>query len=289
MSTTFTPEEYSELQIESNQVLSKLEQLDITEWAKKKDLIEKFVDVNRKLLEGGKISIPDKKAFCSYIVSKLTERNITVNRNGNFYRMFNSDEKGDQSGLQELDLKSKNISSGMGKTTDEIFREKILSKESKNDSITKHFDNTLSNIKESESLISALKEKYNESDELAGVMVEQLGDIDKLIEKDLEIASVLSLARKQIDDRNKWGNYEKLVAQFLIAVGETKAELAKKLNYCSKYSSIGIERNEELTRYWKFLGNCPKCKVDVHNFFDLQIQKYLKAEELDIDTPLKGY
>lgn len=287
MSTTFTPEEYSELQVKSNQVLAKLEQLDISEWQKKKDLIEEFVIVNRSLLEGGKLTIPSKKDFCSYIVSKLTERNITVNRNGNFYRMFNSDEKGDQAGLQELDLKSKNISSG--RTTDEIFRERVFSKEQKNDNITKHFDTTLSNIKEAESLISALKEKYNESEELADIMVKELGDIDKLIVNDLEIASVLSLARKQIDDRNKWGNYEKLVAQFLIAVGETKAELAKKLNYCSKYSSIGIERNEELTRYWKFLGNCPKCKVDVHNFFDLQIQKYLKAEDLDIETPLKGY
>ena len=287
--SNFSAQEYSELQIESNQVLAKLEQLDISEWQKKKDLIEKFVDVNRKLLDGGKISIPNKKEFCSYIVSKLTERNITVNQNGNFYRMFNSDEKGNQAGLQELDLKSKNISSASGKTTDEIFREQVLKSPQKNDDITKHFDITRSNIKEADSLISALKEKYNESDELSKVMIEQLGDIDKLIEKDLEIASVLSLARKQIDDRNRWGNYEKLVAQFLIAVGETKAELAKKLNYCSKYASIGIERNEELTRYWQFLGNCPKCKVDVHNFFDLQIQKYLKGEELDMNTPLKGY
>ena len=286
--SNFSAQEYSELQIESNQVLAKLEQLDISEWQKKKDLIEKFVDVNRKLLDGGKISIPNKKEFCSYIISKLTERNITVNQNGNFYRMFNDDEK-DARGPKSIDLKSIEISSASGKTTDEIFREQVLKSPQKNDHITKHFDIILSNIKEADSLISALKEKYNESDELSQVMVKELGDIDKLILQDLEIASVLSLARKNIDDRNKWGNYEKLVAQFLIAVGETKAELAKKLNYCSKYSSIGIERNVELTRYWKFLGNCPKCKIDVHNFFDLQIQKYLKCEELDIDVPLKGY
>ena len=286
--SNFSAQEYSELQIESNQVLAKLEQLDISEWQKKKDLIEKFVDVNRKLLDGGKISIPNKKEFCSYIISKLTERNIIVNQNGNFYRMFNDDEK-DARGPKSIDLKSIEISSASGKTTDEIFREQVLKSPQKNDHITKHFDIILSNIKEADSLISALKEKYNESDELSQVMVKELGDIDKLILQDLEIASVLSLARKNIDDRNKWGNYEKLVAQFLIAVGETKAELAKKLNYCSKYSSIGIERNVELTRYWKFLGNCPKCKIDVHNFFDLQIQKYLKCEELDIDVPLKGY
>ncbi|HSA75472.1 MAG TPA: hypothetical protein VLE21_04720 [Candidatus Nitrosocosmicus sp.] len=280
-----TIDDYEELQTKANSLIGKLELLDVSEWQKKKDLIEEYIIVNRTLRDAGKLDII-KRDFCSYIITKLTERNITVNQNGNFYRMFSDDEK-DPRGPKSIDQKSIEISSG--KTTDEIFRDKVLSKPPKNDEITKHFDNVLSNNKECESLILALKDKYNESEELADVMIKELGDIDKLVEQDLEIASVLSLARKQIDDRNKWGNYEKLVAQFLIAVGETKAELAKKLNYCSKYASIGIERSEELTRYWHFLGNCPNCKTDVHNFFDLQIQKYLKSEELGIEVPLKGY
>jgi hypothetical protein len=277
--------DFEELQLKSQNIIAKLEQLDVSEWQKKKDLIEEYIIVNRTLRDAGKLDIV-KKDFCSFIVAKLTERNITVNQNGNFYRMFADDEK-DARGPKSIDQKSIEISSG--RTIDEQFRDKVFSTPRKNDKITKHFDNLKSNIKEAESLISALDEKYNESEELSKIMIKELGDIDKLISKDLEIASVLSLARKNIDDRNKWGNYEKLVAQWLIAIGETKAELAKKLNYCSKYSSIGIERNAELTRYWHFLGNCPNCKVDVHNFFDLQIQKYLKGEELDIDTPLTGY
>ncbi len=283
----YSIQDFEELQKKSNTLIAKLEQLDVSEWQKKKDLIEEYVIVNRTLRDAGKLDIV-KKDFCSFIVAKLTERNITVNQNGNFYRMFAEDEK-DPRGPKSIDQKSIEIRCASGKTTDQVFRDKVLSKPQKSDKITKHFDNVLSNCKEAESLISAMKEKYNESDELAEVMIKELGSIDKLISQDLEIASVLSLARKQIDDRNKWGNYEKLVAQWLIAVGETKAELAKKLNYCSKYSSIGIERNEELTRYWHFLGNCPNCNVDVHNFFDLQIQKYLKSEELDINPPLKGY
>ena len=283
----YSIQDFEELQKKSNNLIAKLAELDVSEWQKKKDLIEEYIIVNRTLRDAGKLDII-KKDFCSFIVAKLTERNITVNQNGNFYRMFNEDEK-DPRGPKSIDQKSIEISSASGKTTDEIFRGKILNKPQKNDKITKHFDNVLGNCKEAESLISALKEKYNESEELAEVMIKELGSIDELISKDLEIASVLSLARKQIDDRNKWGNYEKLVAQWLIAVGETKAELARKLNYCSKYSSIGIERNEELTRYWHFLGNCPNCKIDVHNFFDLQIQKYLKSEDLDIETPLTGY
>lgn len=279
--------ELEQVQKEANSILIQLESDESKGWTKKGDLIKDYVDKNRILRDAGVLKI--NGYFSTYIRAKLNERSITVGQNDRFTNLFTSDEKDPRGQANDLDEMSKNISSASGKTTDEIFREQVLKSPQKNDHITKHFDNILSNIKEVDSLINALKEKYNESEELSKVMVEQLGDVDKLILKDLEIASVLSLARKQIDDRNRWGNYEKLVAQFLIAVGETKAKIAKKLNYCSKYASIGIERNEELTRYWKFLGNCPNCKIDVHNFFDLQIQKYLKAEELDIDVPLNGY
>lgn len=284
---SFTPEDYDHLLETNNKILAELNELENQGWDKKKDRIKRYVDNSRILLSAGKLPVNHKKQFASYIYQKITEY-TTISRNGDFYSLFKDDETQNEMS-RIVDEKATKISSASGKTTDEIFREQVLKVQQKNDKITKHFDNVLSNCKEAESLISALKEKYNESEELSDVMVKELGDIDKLIEKDLEIASVLSLARKQIDDRNRWGNYEKLVAQWLIAVGETKAELARKLNYCSKYASIGIERNEELTRYWHFLGNCPNCKVDVHNFFDLQIQKYLKGEDLDIDTPLTGY
>jgi hypothetical protein len=283
---SYTAEDYDHILSENQKIQQELETLDNQGWDKKKDRIKKYIENSRILLNAGKLEIGSKKEFASFIYHKLSEY-TTVSRNGDdFYSLFKEDEiKGSMSRIVEE--KSTNISSG--RTIEEIFKEKQNSQPQKNDKITKHFDNILSNCKEAESLISALKEKYNESEELSQVMKDELGDIDKLILQDLEIASVLSLSRKQIDDRNKWGNYEKLVAQWLIAVGETKAELAKKLNYCSKYASIGIERSEELTRYWQFLGKCPSCKIDVHNFFDLQIQKYLKSEELDIDPPLKGY
>ncbi len=285
MPEIYTPEDYDNILQSNSKILTELNELENQGWDKKKERIKRYVDNSRILLSAGKLPVSSKKEFASYMYQKITEY-TTISRNGDFYSLFKDDEIKDEKS-RIVDEKATKISSG--KTIDERFREQTLKTQQKNDKITKHFDNILTNLKEGESLINALKEKYNESDELSKVMIEQLGDIDKLISQDLEIASVLSLARKQIDDRNKWGNYEKLVAQWLIAVGETKAELARKLNYCSKYSSIGIERNEELTRYWKFLGDCPNCKIDVHNFFDLQIQKYLKGEDLDIDTPLSGY
>ena len=287
MPEIYTPEEYDNILQSNNKILTELNELENQGWDKKKERIKRYVDNSRILLGAGKLPIGNKKEFASYIYQKLTEY-TTISRNGDFYSLFKDDETQNEMS-RIVDEKATKISSLSGKTVDERFREQTLKAPQKNDKITKHFDNILANCKEAESLTNALKEKYNESEELSKVMIEQLGDIDKLISQDLEIATVLSLARKQIDDRNKWGNYEKLVAQWLIAVGETKAELAKKLNYCSKYASIGIERSEELTRYWHFLGNCPNCNVDVHNFFDLQIQKYLKGEDLDIDTPLSGY
>jgi hypothetical protein len=285
MSINYSPEDYQHILESNNQILVELESLENQGWDKKKDRIKKYVDNSRILLGAGKLPVGNKKEFASYIFQKITQY-TTISRNGDFYSLFKDDEiKPEMSRI--VDEKATNISSGQ--TVDERFREQVLRSPRKNDKITKHFDNLKSNIKEAESLVNALDEKYNESDELSKVMIQELGDVDKLISQDLEIASVLSLARKNIDDRNRWSNYEKLVAQFLIAVGETKAELAKKMNYCSKYSSIGIERNEELTRYWQFLGKCPHCKIDVHDFFNLQIEKYLKSEDLDIDVPLKGY
>lgn len=288
MSSNFTPEDYSELQIESNQVLAKLEQLDITEWQKKKDLIEKFVDVNRKLLDGGKISIPNKKDFCSYIVSKLTERNITVNRNGNFYRMFNSDEKGDQAGIQELDIKSKNISSSDMKTVDQKFKEVKEHHIKKDDEFTRFFEIIKECFKEGDTLNDAMLEKYNESEELAEVMRGQL-DLEKLIPEFIAIHATLKLARENIDDRSKWLAYHKVKAQFLCKVGETKAQLAKMMRYCSKYASIGIERDPEVTEYWKWLGTCPRCDCDVAQELTYQVKLHESGKDLTIDTPLKGY
>lgn len=288
MSSNFSAQEYSELQVESNQVLAKLEQLDISEWQKKKDLIEKFVDVNRKLLDGGKISIPNKKEFCSYIVSKLTERNITVNRNGNFYRMFNSDEKGDQSGIQELDLKSKNISSVSGKTTDEIFRDKILSIPKKDTPYTRYLQRESETINVANSLNSALLEKYNESEEYQKILDKSF-DEEKMSLDLVNAHAVLTVARDDLDDRNKLSNSQKCNLQFLINVGETKAEAAKRVGYCSKYTSLGIERSDDVSKYWEFLNKCLNCGVNEKAHRDLLIQKYLSGEELGIETPLKGY
>jgi len=280
-----TAEDYDDLQQVNSKILVELEALENQGWDRKKDRISKYIDNSRILLSAGKLPLSMKNQFASYIYEKINQY-TTISRNGDFYKLFKDDES-KQEMNRFVDEKATNISSSQ--TVDQKYGNKILKGPVKNDKYTKYFNVIKSNIKECDTLINALEDKYNESDELAKVMQKELGDLDKLVLAQLEIGTVLSLARKQIDDRNNWSNYEKLVAQFLINVGETKAGLAKKLNYCSKYASIGIERNAELTRYWQFLGQCPKCKTDVHDFFNLQIERYLKGEELQIAVPLKGY
>jgi len=280
-----TIEDFEQLQSKSNQLLVKLEELDSNEWQKKKDLIEEFIIVNRTLLENGKIQVV-KKEFASYIVSKLNERNITVNRNGNFYKMFNSDEiEINKSRIESVDQKATEISSG--RTTDEIFRDKVLAKPKKETAYTKYLEKEMKTLDDAKSLNNALLEKYNEDDEYERIMDDNFNE-DMVLEL-IEAHSVINLARKQIDDRNKLSNYQKLNLQLLVNLGQTKAKAAQDVGYCSKYLSIGIERNDELTKLWDWVGECHVCHSDIKAVRDKAIQDYESGNEIDFDVPIKGY
>lgn len=276
--------DFEQLQTKSNVIISKLEQLDVAEWQKKKDLIEEYIIVNRTLLENGKLPISSKNEFCTFIVSKLTERNITVNQNGNFYRMFADDEK-DARGPKSIDQKSIEISSG--KTVDEQFREQVLKTPQKETKYTKYLENENKTLEDAKSLNSALLEKYNESDELQKIMDKNFDE--KMISDLIATHSTINLARQYIDDRNKLTDYQKLNLQLLINLGQTKAQAARDVNYCSKYASIGIERNEDLTKLWDFLGECHVCHSDIKAVRDKALQDYKSGNELDFDIPVKGY
>lgn len=111
----------------------------------------------------------------------------------------------------------------------------------------------------------------------------------------LDCYAVLTNARKEIDERNKWGDYEKIMAKFLIDTGETTARIAELLNYSSKYGSIGIDRHGEFvdpqTKEFKrqvleFLMKCPSCHDNIYHIINENIEKQRKGEELEIQLPL---
>jgi len=111
----------------------------------------------------------------------------------------------------------------------------------------------------------------------------------------LDCYAVLTNARKEIDERNKWGDYEKIMSKFLIDTGESTARIAELLNYSSKYGSIGIDRHGEFvdpqTKEFKrqmleFLMKCPSCNDNIYHIINENIEKYRKGKELEIKLPL---
>lgn len=278
----YTDSDFDQLQSKANDVLIRLEQLDASEWAKKKDLIEEYILVNRNLLENGKLDIGSKKQFCSYIVAKLTERNITVNQNGNFYRMFNDDEKGNQN---NIDQKSIKISSGS--TVNQAYKEKPEAKNNIDDNYTKYLDQETKFLHSGIALNNALKEKYNESPELRKIMQENFKE-DMIIDL-INVGSTIELARQYIDDRNQLTDFQKLNLQLLLELGQTKAQAARDIGYSAKWVSIGIERDEELKELWNFLNECHICHNDIQDVKDKALEKYKQGKEIGFDVPIKGY
>lgn len=97
--------------------------------------------------------------------------------------------------------------------------------------------------------------------------------------------AILHNARNTIDERRKWGDYEKLLAKFLLDTGVTTAHLAKKMEYSSKFGSIGIDRNEDLLELWQFLRRCPSCKTDIAYLINEDISRYKAGKKLVILHP----
>ena len=285
MPEIYSPEDYDHILENNNKILVELNEIENQGWDKKKDRIKRYVDNSRILLGAGKLPLENKKQFASYIFQKITEY-TTISRNGDFYSLFKEDETKDEMS-RIVDEKATKISSASGKTVDEQFRDKILSKPKKETAYTKYIENENKTLDDAKSLNSALLEKYNESDELAKIMDKNFNE--KMISDLIAIHSTINLAREYVDDRNKLSNYQKLNLQLLINLGQTKAQAARDVNYCSKYASIGIERSEDLTKLWDFLGECHVCHSDIKETRDKAIRDYESGKELDFDIPVKGY
>jgi len=97
-----------------------------------------------------------------------------------------------------------------------------------------------------------------------------------------EYYAKISNSKDVLDDRNKWGSYEKIMAKFLMDSGETIAHVAKLMDYSSKFGSIGILNNEKLKEKVTQLGLCPSCNVDIY----YTINERLKTFEINAQFEL---
>ena len=86
--------------------------------------------------------------------------------------------------------------------------------------------------------VDAIVQRYDDNSQLINT------GLHPLHEKQKEFAhyyAVISNSKDVMDDRNKWGDYEKVMAKFLMDGGETIAHISKLMDYSSKFGSIGIQ------------------------------------------------
>lgn len=141
-----------------------------------------------------------------------------------------------------------------------------------------------------ERIFDALRDRYFSSLEAKKEIQSYYKDHEKLTEENMQLLAKLQNSKSLLDDRNRWGPFEKIFMKFLIDTGETTAHLAKAVGYCSKYGSIGIDRNEDLDyvdnpELRKFLRSCPNCHEDIADKLNQDLQRYHLNKELLIITP----
>lgn len=105
------------------------------------------------------------------------------------------------------------------------------------------------------------------------------------LEESIKHISTAKTIRNEIDRREKWGHYSKLWQHYLTQI-VGKANLADLIGYCSKYASIGIERNEDVIKFYKKMLSCPKCNEDIHRGMNEIIEEDLRREEENLPSLL---
>lgn len=141
-----------------------------------------------------------------------------------------------------------------------------------------------------ERIFDALRDRYFSNGDAKKEIRDYYQNFKELTEENIKLLAKLQNSKSLLDDRNRWGDYEKIIMKFLIDTGETTAHLAKAVGYCSKYGSIGIDRNEDLDyvdnpKLRKFLKSCPSCGVDIADLLNQDLQRYHLEKELMIVTP----
>lgn len=144
--------------------------------------------------------------------------------------------------------------------------------------------------------LDKLIEEYNKSDKTQKIIEGEIKDIDKKLESYVLQWADIDTNKNIIDDRRAYGEYEKIMAAFMIETGETIARIAQLMDYSEKYGSIGILREKRVLEFFEtedtyplYLRSCPSCKVDISQIMNRNISIYRKGIELDIELPTIKY
>lgn len=107
----------------------------------------------------------------------------------------------------------------------------------------------------------AIIQRFEDNSQL---IIEGLQPFKENQKKYADYYAKIANSKDVLDDRNKWGDYEKIMAKYLMDSGETIAHIAKLMDYSSKFGSIGILNNPELEKKVHQLGMCPNCNADIY-------------------------
>lgn len=127
--------------------------------------------------------------------------------------------------------------------------------------------------------VDAIEQRYDDNKEIIQEVLEPIQDAQY---KYAHYYAIISNSKDVLDDRNKWGDYEKIMAKFLMDGGETIAHISKLMDYSSKFGSIGILNNADLQKKVEQLGQCPKCQANIYFEVNESLKEIEKLAELEL-------
>ena len=144
--------------------------------------------------------------------------------------------------------------------------------------------------------LETLISRYNESDEIQSIIDNEIGDVEvKLTQYAKDWASIEN-AKGMVDLRRDYGEFEKIMACFVIETGQTIARIAQLMDYSEKYGSIGILREPQVREFFEteenypiYLRSCPKCNCDISQTMNENISLYREGKNLNIELPVIKY
>lgn len=157
---------------------------------------------------------------------------------------------------------------------------KTLSEETVDERPKNKYTDLLNLISDTASKLQVTADAINQRFEgNAQLIIEGLQPFKENQKKYADYYAKIANSKDVLDDRNKWGDYEKIMAKFLMDSGETIAHISKLMDYSSKFGSIGILNNKDLEDKVKQLGECPKC----HGNISFEINERLKTAEIQAE------
>lgn len=297
MSEQLTTKDYEYLHKQSNQILAQIEQVELGSYKTKFELISQYVEIERKLLEGGKLELHDKRDFASYISRKLTDRNVTFARSGqSFYVLFREDEKRGN----ELRQNIEEISSDFTKLDNPVESPRKVIKQDIEDEYTQTLEYATVILEQARDICNDIIVKYKGVTVIKDGVETQvnfreevkkgIGDLAQFKDELKEFNASLEHIAQNNDLRNKARDWKKIKALLLEKVEYNIAKVAQLIHISPKHMSANIMKNEQedlmqKARWFDVID--VKCSCGKENTLDIGDWFNKQVERMNLSLPFK--